>query len=319
MDGLMNGELEITTTPKITNGSEAIEDLSATDGCPDDSPDRLWPDRTWRLIPPLQLSGAWHMAIDTWLLQRHQQGSHPPSLRFYTWTPPAISLGYHQRRFPSHWQPQSGNPGPSGNPGQSWQPEQAQNTRNYPLTWQGQALDLVRRPSGGRAVLHQGDLTYAIVTSVASGLPKQRTQAYQYLCEFLRRGWDQLGFPLHYGHPDSGYIHNPNCFATPTQADLVLNDGTKLIGSAQLWRDGTVLHHGSMQLAVDPHLFHQVFGIPKPTSAYAQSLGRLSVEDLIEVLTKAAQHHFGVTLTTQAFSQVEWQEIKQNLPSRYYG
>ena len=67
------------------------------------------------------------MAIDRWLLQQHRAGKMPSTLRFYTWSPAAISLGYHQRDYPSFWEQ---------------------------LTWKGQPLDMVRRPTGGRAVLH---------------------------------------------------------------------------------------------------------------------------------------------------------------------
>lgn len=173
------------------------------------------------------------MAIDQWLLEEHRQGKHPPTLRFYTWLPVAISLGYHQRRYPEFWQT---------------------------LTWQGKAVDLVRRPSGGRAVLHQGDLTYAVVTS---GLSGNRIQDYQTICEFLIRGWRSLGVELGFGNAGRGYIHsyvhNPNCFGTATVADLVLADGTKLIGSAQLRRDQAILQHGSMRLTPDRGLFEQVF------------------------------------------------------------
>ena len=146
------------------------------------------------------------MAIDRWLVEQHKLGLHPPTLRFYTWSPVAISLGYHQSKFPPHWQQ---------------------------ITWNGQLVDLVRRPTGGRAVLHQGDLTYAVVTS---GLNGNRTQVYQQLCEFLIAGWQSLGIELQYGVAGRGYIHNPNCFGTATGADLVLPDGNKLIGSAQLKR-----------------------------------------------------------------------------------
>ena len=148
----------------------------------------------WRLIPLLEAPGNVQMAIDRWLLEQHQQKNHPPTLRFYTWSPPAISLGYHQRQYPEYWE--------------------------Y-LTWQGEKLDLVRRPSGGRAVLHQGDLTYAVVTS---GLTGSRLQMYEKICEFLIQGWRSLGVELHYGTEGRGYIHNPNCFATATSADLVLSD-----------------------------------------------------------------------------------------------
>ena len=102
------------------------------------------------------------MAIDEWLLKQHQSG-YLPTLRFYTWSPSAISLGYHQRKYPEDWQS---------------------------LTWKGEEIDLVRRPTGGRAVLHYGDLTYAVVTS---GLSGSRIEAYKKICEFLIQGWQNLG------------------------------------------------------------------------------------------------------------------------------
>src|SRR5690348_857544 len=143
----------------------------------------------FRLIPLMEAPGRVQMAIDEWLLEQHRLGLHPPALRFYTWSPIAISLGYHQRRWPDFWQN---------------------------LTWQGTKIDLVRRPTGGRAVLHQGDLTYAVVTS---GLTGDRLKVYQKLCEFLIQGWRSLGVNLHYGSAGRGYIHNPNCFGTATGAD----------------------------------------------------------------------------------------------------
>ena len=142
------------------------------------------------------------MAIDRWLLNQHRLGFHPSALRFYTWSPPAISLGYHQRNWSDHWSE---------------------------LTWRGQTINLVRRPTGGRAVLHQGDLTYAIITS---GLTGNRTEAYKTLCQFLIEGWRSLGVSLFYGEAGRGYIHNPDCFNTATAADLVTVNGSKLIGSA---------------------------------------------------------------------------------------
>ena len=85
------------------------------------------------LIPLLSASGRVQMAIDQWLLQQHLAGKNPPTLRFYTWAPAAISLGYHQRRWPELWQQ---------------------------LFWEGQPLELVRRPSGGRGGLHPGGWSY---------------------------------------------------------------------------------------------------------------------------------------------------------------
>ena len=234
------------------------------------------PSSQWRLLPLLEANGFVQMAIDTWLFEQHQRGLQPPTLRFYTWRPVAVSLGYHQRRIPETWRS---------------------------LSYNSTPVDLVRRPSGGRAVLHQGDLTYAVITS---GLPSNRMQAYQQICQFLIEGWRSLRVELHYGNAGRGYIHNPNCFGTATVADLILADGSKLIGSAQLRRGDAVLQHGSIRLSPDPLLFEQVFG------ESMQPIGQghpISPSELILALTQAAERCFGMQLVSESLTEGEWQEV----------
>ena len=221
------------------------------------------------------------MALDQWLLNQHRTGEHPPTIRFYTWSPAAISLGYHQHHWPDFWQN---------------------------LTWQGVPVELVRRPTGGRAVLHQGDLTYMVVTS---HLPGNRLQVYQAICQFLIQGWRSLGIELDYGQAGRGYIHNSDCFGTATGADLVLTDGSKLIGSAQLRRGTAILQHGSMRLAPDVELFTQVFEaeslrLPQlPLTLQREAL----IQAVTTALTQAAQDCFGMGLVVQPLSKAEWQAI----------
>jgi lipoate-protein ligase A len=239
------------------------------------------PKTSWRLIPLIQASGSVQMAIDRWLLAQHHKGNHPPVLRFYTWASPTISLGYHQR----HWSP-------------SWQQ----------LTWQEMPIQLVRRPTGGRAVLHQGDLTYMVVTS---GLTGKRIETYQAICKFLIQGWRSLGIDLHYGSVGRDYARNPNCFGTATGADLVCRDGYKLIGSAQLHQGGAILQHGSMRLEPDVQLFTQVFGEAAPLKvnlAIALSKDAL-IPTVVDALTHAAADCFGIEFVQQPLSNQEWQEI----------
>ena len=218
---------------------------------------------TWRLIPLMEATGAEHMAIDSWLLNQYVQGLQPPSLRFYTWRLPTISLGYHQHQFPDHWKT---------------------------LKHNGQPIDLVRRPTGGRAVLHQGELTYALVTS---GLAGSRREVYQQLCQFLIEGWQALGVELSFGNTERSYVKSPNCFGTATAADLVTNDGYKLIGSAQVYREGSVLQHGSMRLQPDSELFYRVFGenVRQPTLPN-QLVKKDSLMSITETLTRAASKCF---------------------------
>ena len=236
---------------------------------------------TWRLIPPLEAPGVTQMAIDRWLLEQHRQGKHPPTLRFYTWNPAAISLGYHQQHYPQAW---------------------------HQLTWQGKPLDLVRRPTGGRAVLHQGDLTYA---AIASSLPGKRLAVYKQICQFLLAGWRSLGVDLDYGTATQEYIQNHNCFATATGADLITSAGDKVIGSAQLRKGKSILQHGSMMLTTDASLYCQVFNQAAPQNL-GNSIPHPSDRDLdkiIATLTQAAIASFKINLVEQPLSDAEWQDI----------
>jgi lipoate-protein ligase A len=218
------------------------------------------------------------MAIDRWLLDQHFCRKHPQALRFYTWSPSAISLGYNQHKYSQKWEN---------------------------LTWQGKKIDLVRRPTGGRAVLHQGDLTYAMITS---GLKGDRLQVYQKICEFLIQGWRSLGVELQYGKIGRGYIHNPNCFGTATGADLILSNGSKLIGSAQMRRGDAILQHGSIRLKPDQQLFTQVFGSESFTPVELPE--NLSVEKIITALIAAVVDCFHIQLVEQPLSEDEWKLIK---------
>lgn len=265
---------------------------------------------TWRLIPLIDAPGAVQMAIDAWLLEQHLAGKMPSVLRFYTWSPAAISLGYHQRSHPEHWQH---------------------------LTWQKQPIDLVRRPTGGRAVLHQGDLTYAVITS---NLPGSRMKIYRYLCQFLITGLRSHNLFLRFGEAGRGYIHNPDCFGTATAADLVLPTGEKLIGSAQLRRRQGILQHGSIRVQQDVKLLEAVFGVgseggravdavegckgfeeedrrlslsaaQRTNSGQGSYIGvgqfGVSIPDLMASLVAAAQAEFGIELREEPLTEAEYQ------------
>lgn len=219
------------------------------------------------------------MAIDRWLLEQHLLGNIPPTLRFYTWSQPTISLGYHQRTYPAHWQN---------------------------LIWQDRLVDLVKRPTGGRGVLHYGDLTYAFI---GSGFGGKRAEIYQQICQFLIDGWRSLGIELGYGTAGSGYIHNPNCFGTATNADLVCADGSKLIGSAQLIKSGAILQHGSMQLNPNLELADHVFGAS--IASPPQLISQLAIPEIIHALIEAAHQSFNVNFHLQPLSDHEWSELEQ--------
>jgi lipoate-protein ligase A len=247
-------------------------------------------EQVWRLLPLMSASGEVQMAIDLWLLQQHKQKQHPPTLRFYTWSEATISVGYHQKNYPSYW---------------------------HELTWQGKPLQIVRRPTGGRAVLHQGDLTYAVIVSFERG---KRLEVYQHICQFLMTGWRSLGLHLFYGKDTSSYRDQDNCFATATSADLITATGAKVIGSAQLRQGKAILQHGSMAIATEPELYTQIFAqpAPQPIKNLLPNSVNLSTAKISEVLTKAASQCFKISLIEQPLSAAEWQDIFTNCPSLTY-
>ena len=173
------------------------------------------------------------MAIDAWLLEQLVRGERSgPLLRFYRWSQPTLSLGKHQRAIDSRW---------------------------LHLAHQGQ-LALVRRPTGGSAVLHGGDLTYALLWPDP---PRQRREAYRLCCRWLQEAFAALGQPLAFGDAPAR-ADQPNCVASGTAADLVHPGGAKRVGSAQLWRAGSLLQHGSILLEPDRALWQATFGEPPP-------------------------------------------------------
>ncbi|TYQ30234.1 lipoate--protein ligase family protein [Pseudanabaena sp. UWO310] len=222
-----------------------------------------------QFIPYSETSGKLHMDLDNSLLDRHSRDPQSPSiLRFYRWAPAAISLGFHQKKYPEHWQAIAEN----------------------------HNLDIVHRPSGGRAVLHKGDLTYAVITSIdINGKKRSHREIYEYICGFLIQGFAELGVPLTYGLAGRGYIHNPSCFSTATNADLVIADGRKLIGSAQVYRHNSVLQHGSIAITPDFELLKELFGAEVPIvgcQELMQGDRQYCLQKLIEVLSQSARQYF---------------------------
>ena len=229
-----------------------------------------------RLLPMLTADGHTQMALDA-LLLRH---STTPVLRFYRWQGPWLSLGRHQRQWPSQWNALAA----SGD------------------------LQLVRRPSGGSAVLHAGGLTYALIWPDP---PRQRKEAYRQACQWLIDGFSSLGLPLQFGsEPAIG--NKPNCFASATAADLVDPAGIKRVGSAQRWQRGRLLQHGEIVLDPPTALWQRVFGEPAPTPA-PPGVPRSGLDHHLQ---KAfMQHWWRQNGVLQPLDHEELQELKEEASS----
>jgi lipoyl(octanoyl) transferase len=190
---------------------------------------------TWRLLDTGALPASLNMGIDQALLELHVRGETPPILRLYQWNPPAISLGALQRQ-------------PGFDVG----------------ACRRLGLDVVRRPTGGRAVLHQNDLTYSVVAGTQEGMPLTLAGAYRLLCSGLLTGFRLLGIEAELGQ-EKVRADQPNvCFLRSLMGDIVCG-GKKFVGSAQTWQGSSLLQHGSILLEPQAETWAELLGTDAET------------------------------------------------------
>lgn len=184
---------------------------------------------TWRLIRSGHVTATRNMAIDEAMID-HVAAGGPPTLRLYGWEPAAVSLGYFQD-FDSEVDE---------------------------LACKSLGIDIVRRLTGGRAILHDVEVTYSLVISEAHPLiPRGITESYRVISEGLVRGLELLGLEAKMTVPErrtqggtARLGSSPACFDAPSWYEVTV-DGKKVIGSAQVRRKGVVLQHGSIPLDLD--------------------------------------------------------------------
>jgi len=203
---------------------------------------------TWRLLLTLPSRGAWNMAVDEALLESVGRGDSLPALRLYAWQPPCLSLGYAQ--------PFSDVDIP----------------RLKERGW-----ELVRRPTGGRAILHTDELTYSVIAPVYEPrLAGALLESYNRLAGALLAALRRLGLPVeiqeHLAASRAGNI-NPACFEVPSSYEITVR-GKKLVGSAQARRKEGILQHGSLPLSGDLARITQALVFPDE-AARARAAERL--------------------------------------------
>jgi lipoate-protein ligase A len=178
----------------------------------------------WCIIETGPREPAWNMALDEALLEAVNRGEIPPVLRFYDWTIPTVSIGFHQKL-------------------------------DHEVDFnriQERGYAAVRRPTGGRAVLHKNEVTYAVIAPVTGLLAGNVTDTYARISLALVEGLQLLGVPaeLEEGHPAESKEPGNPCFTSVSRFELTVR-GKKIVGSAQLRRGTTLLQHGSIQLHAD--------------------------------------------------------------------
>ncbi|HXF83935.1 MAG TPA: biotin/lipoate A/B protein ligase family protein [Anaerolineales bacterium] len=178
----------------------------------------------WRLLITPPARGAWNMAVDESILEHIGRGASPPTLRLYAWEPPCLSLG--------HAQPFA----------------EVDVTRLKERGW-----EVVRRPTGGRAILHTDELTYSVIApNDEPRVEGSVLESYNRLAQALLLAVKELDLPVELKEEKTNQQGTPNpvCFEVPSTYEITVN-GKKLIGSAQARRKEGVLQHGSLPLRGD--------------------------------------------------------------------
>lgn len=180
---------------------------------------------TWHFVNTKSSNPFYNMAVDEALMNFVSRGEIDPVIRFYTWDPATLSIGYFQKL-----------------------------TKEIDIEKvKEKGFGLVRRATGGRGVLHDKELTYSVIVPESHpNMPQTVTEAYRVISEGLLEGFKALGFEACFSVPKSKEarekLKSPRssvCFDAPSWYELVV-EGRKIAGSAQTRQKGVILQHGSI-------------------------------------------------------------------------
>ena len=253
----------------------------------------------WRLINSGIENAAVNMAVDEALLYSQTAGSALPTLRLYGWKPAAVSLGYFQK---------------------------AETEIDF-TACRERGIDIVRRLTGGRAVLHDAELTYSItVREDDPMIPATITASYMLFSEGLAAALRELGAEVSMSLPRSAYgqsgAHKSSgsaaCFDAPSHYEITA-EGRKLVGSAQVRKDGVLLQHGSILLTFDPETVAATMKLPDAAAKTrlagilarrAISLGEhlkrpVTFDEVAAAISRSFGQSLGVELISDALTERE--------------
>ena len=250
----------------------------------------------WRFVDTGAHDAASNMALDEALLVMHEAGTVPPTLRVYGWCQPALSLGY------------------------------AQNVQQEVdlAACHAQGVAVIRRPTGGRAVLHDQEVTYSVVMPIAlADGPHTITEHYRRIGMALAAALQSLGLPVHLARPRIRAVPtrtpaSPACFAALSRYELS-SAGKKMVGSAQKRAQRALLQHGSIPLWLDrQRLFRCLQVPPEQRAALVQAayttmgaVNEVAAQPVAPATLHAALRQgfgvaFGVELVERPIAPEEW-------------
>ena len=263
----------------------------------------------WRVINSGIGRAADNMAVDEAMLKAHAAGQVPPTIRFYGWQPAAVSIGYFQKAA----------------------------TEVDMSECRRQGIDVVRRLTGGHAVLHDAELTYSLVVSEMNPLvPHTITASYRFFSQGLLDGLKALGIEAQMSMPKAAYSQTKRrhasaaCFDAPSHYEVTFG-GRKLIGSAQVRKDGVILQHGSILLQFDPKQVASLLNLPTPEAknTVAGMLGKraislaeaanreISWEEACQAIQTAFGPALGVELVADGLTQAEQKMVQELAVTKY--
>jgi lipoate-protein ligase A len=242
----------------------------------------------WRFIDTGYADGAMNMAVDDALLDSVRLGQSLPCLRVFRWAPPAVSLGKNQEA-----------------------------TDGMIATAADLGLGICRRPTGGRAVLHEGEYTYSIVGSSRDGFAETIDKAYAQVSVPLMDTLTRLG--VRHSQPGGAAVRGESsavsCFASFARADLAVSD-QKLVGSAQARRGDSFLQHGSFLVRPDLDHWQALFGeaaLVGATSLWDLAGREFTWEDFASAIQTSFAAAFGIRF---AFSELTADERERAAAGR---
>ncbi|MFD2759758.1 lipoate--protein ligase family protein [Lentibacillus juripiscarius] len=261
--------------------------------------------KEWYFLDSGYQDAAVNMALDEALLNWHSEGKIPPTLRFYGWSRPTLSIGQFQK---------------------SDKAIDFDAVRSY-------NCHFVRRLTGGSAVLHDNELTYSIVVSEDQpGIPASVREAYYVLSKGLVEGFKNLGITVDYAMPDKDTARDRTavCFEKAAFYEMMA-DGKKLSGNAQTRNKGVLLQHGSIPMDMDTGMLYDLFRFPSEAIKQRKREAFQEKAVTIDQLTNKThtydmmKHAFyagfesglGVTLRPFELSRQQWEEVYHLAETKY--
>ena len=254
--------------------------------------------RAWRLLITEPADGATNMAIDEAIWRSRQTGASPPTLRFFAWAPPTVSLGYGQPL-----------------------------DRHVDLdACRSLGVGLVRRPTGGSAIYHDGperELTYSVAATAGDlGIGSDLLETYRWIGAALLRGLCALGAPAELvpERPPAGPVP-AFCFARTGVFEIEVG-GRKIVGSAQRRQGDSFLQHGAVLLGIDEPRVRALFPTTRDPLATLTTLEaalgrRPSFFEVAETLTRAFEEEQGLAVRPGGLSEEEMEHVTTLVTDRY--